>query len=142
MTAVRRWWALEGSDRLRLPLLMLALPMVSLTLRLAGYKRTRSLVEWLSGHRHTRAANPLELETAYRLAQLAATAGRRGPVQATCLRQALVVYGVLRRRGLRPELRFGVRREDDGIGAHAWVELEHRSLDVAGDPDAHQPFPH
>jgi len=140
MRSVRRWWALEGGDRLRLPFLMLVLPVVSLTLRLAGYKRTRRLVEWLSSHRHPRAANQQELETAHRLAQLAAIAGRRGPVQATCLRQALVVYGMLRRRGLRPEFKFGVRREGDGIGAHAWVELEHRSLDMTGDPDTHQPF--
>ena len=119
---------------------MLALPLVSLTLRLAGYKRTRRLIEWLSGHRHPRTANQADLETAYRLAQLAAIAGRRGPIQATCLRQALVVYGTLRRRGLRPELKFGVRRENDGIGAHAWVQLEHLSLDAAPDPDTHQPF--
>lgn len=142
MRAVSRWWALQGGDRLRLPVLMLVLPLISLTLRLAGYKRTRRLVERLSGHRHPRAANQEDLEAAYGLAQLAAVAGRRGPVQATCLRQSLVVYGVLRRRGLQPELKFGVRREDDGIGAHAWVELEHQSLDVAGDPNAHQPFTH
>jgi len=142
MKAMRRWWALKDGDRLRLPMLMLALPLASLTLRLAGYKRTRRLVEWLSGHRHPRAANQQDLETAHRLAQLAAIAGRRGPVQATCLRQALVVYGMLRLRGLRPEFKFGVRGEGDGIGAHAWVELEHRSLDMTGDPDTHQPFTH
>jgi hypothetical protein len=140
MSAVRRWWALEAGDRLRLPLLMLALPLISLTLRLTGYKRTSRLIEWLSSHRAPRRAHQQDLDAALRLAQLAAIAGRRGPVQATCLRQALLVYGTLRRRGLRPELKFGVRREDDGIGAHAWVELEQRSLDVAGDPDTHQPF--
>lgn len=140
MRAARRWWGLEPGDRLRLPLLMLALPLVSLALRLAGYKRTLRVVEWLSGHNAPRAASQHDLDAAHRLAQLAAIAGRRGPVQATCLRQALVVYGTLRRRGLEPQLKFGVRRENDGIGAHAWVQLEHLSLDAATDPDSHQPF--
>jgi len=141
MNALRRWWALPPAERLHLLLLMLALPLVSLALHTAGYKRTRRVVEWLSSHPHPRAANEEDFDAARRLAQLAATAGRRGPVQTTCLRQALVVYGTLRRHGLQPELKFGVRRDGDGIGAHAWVELEHRSLD-AGDPDLHRPFAH
>ena len=140
MKAVRRWWALDAGDRLRLPLLMAVLPVVSLSLRLTGYNRTRRLVERLSDRRVSRPASPRDLDAARRLSQLAAIAGRRGPIQATCLRQALVVYGTLRRRGLRPELKFGVRRENDGIGAHAWVQLEHLSLDAAPDPDTHQPF--
>jgi hypothetical protein len=64
---------------------------------------------------------------------LAQIAGRRGPVRATCLRQALVLHGWLRRRGLNPEIVIGVRR--DGVAAldaHAWVELEGESIDAAG----------
>lgn len=42
----------------------------------------------------------------------------------TCLRQALAVHWLLRRRGLQPELRFGVDRIDNAPDMHAWVELE------------------
>ncbi|MFC5577722.1 lasso peptide biosynthesis B2 protein [Lysobacter niabensis] len=141
MSALRRWWALAPGDRLRLLLLMLVLPLVSLALRSAGYQRTRNLVERLSGHPQPRTASNDDIESALGFAQLAATAGRRGPVEATCLRQALVVYGALRRRGLQPQLKFGVRREGDSIDAHAWVELEQRSLDVNA-TRPHQPFAH
>ena len=80
-----------------------------------------------------------ELARGERLARLAAIAGRHGPVEATCLRQSLLVYGLLRRRGSAPELKIGVRREDTAIAAHAWVELAGVSLDQT--PRNHSPFP-
>jgi hypothetical protein len=106
-------------------LLMLAcLPLVSLSLRLAGYVRTRRWVERFSPVALPRTATPTDLQSSERLAQLAAIAGRRGAITATCLRQSLLVYGWLRRRGLAPELVLGVRKLDASFDAHAWVELE------------------
>lgn len=102
--------------------------MIALSLRALDYQRTRRLVEWLTRHARPRTATEDDLRNAERLAQLAAIAGHRGLVQATCLRQALMVYGMLRRRGLQPELKLGVRREKDIFSAHAWVELEGQRL--------------
>jgi hypothetical protein len=42
---------------------------------------------------------------------------------ATCLHRALARYAVLRRAGLSPGFRLGVRGEADLVG-HAWVELD------------------
>ena len=128
MNAVQRWAALTPGDRIRLPLLMLSLPLVSAALRYVGYKRTRAVVERLSRHPHLRAANAADIQHAQRLAELAAIAGRRGLVEATCLPQTLVVYASLRRRGLRPQLRIGVTRNPALPLAHAWVELEGQAL--------------
>lgn len=105
--------------------LMALQPMLSLSLRVQGYVRTRRMVEALGRHPAPHAASPGELATAERLAQLANIAGRRGPVATTCLRQALVVHGLLRRRGLQPELKLGVgRRPGQAADMHAWVELD------------------
>ncbi|KZM79398.1 hypothetical protein A0J59_09680 [Cellulosimicrobium sp. I38E] len=43
-------------------------------------------------------------------------------VDGTCLRQALVVGHVLRRRG--PRLVLGVAKRDGTVSAHAWVEVQ------------------
>lgn len=46
---------------------------------------------------------------------------------ATCLVQALAADAILRRRGLTPELRIGVRARANGaipVEAHAWVECD------------------
>ena len=125
--AMQRLAALPAGERLRLLLMMLALPSVSLSLRVLGYVRTVRLVEWLS-RRPRRSAGDDDLREAEALAQLVAVASRRRFVQATCLRQAVLVHGLLRRRGLQPELKLGVRREGDDIEAHAWVELEGQAL--------------
>jgi hypothetical protein len=79
------------------------------------------------------------MQSAQRLTQLAAIVGRRGAITATCLRQSLLVYGILRRHGLGPELKLGVRKIDGTLDAHAWVQLEQTAL---GQGDAeHTPLP-
>ncbi|RZA16741.1 MAG: lasso peptide biosynthesis B2 protein, partial [Proteobacteria bacterium] len=100
--------------------------------------RTRRAVERLSRHRAPHAASSAELTEAKNLARLANIAGRRGPVEATCLRQSLLVFGWLRRSGLDPILQLGLRDQDGPFQAHAWVELEGtRLLPVDA---GHRPF--
>jgi hypothetical protein len=41
-----------------------------------------------------------------------------------CLRRSLVIQSLLARRGIRTELRFGVRKDDGELSAHAWLEYE------------------
>lgn len=126
--ALQRWRALTIGDRSRLLGLLLLLPMVSTSLKLFGYRRSLALAERLSRHRSPRSASGADLERAETLARLAAIAGRRGMVQATCLRQALAVYLLLRRRGLAPALKLGVDRQGSQPDMHAWVELDGQAL--------------
>lgn len=128
---LRGWLALSGRERAQFLGLMASLAAVHGSLALTGYVRTRRWVERLSAGGTRRTATSDDLEAARRLAQLAAIAGRRGAVRATCLRQALVLHGWLRRRGLAPEIVIGVRRDGEApLDAHAWVELEGASIDV------------
>ncbi|WP_310649438.1 lasso peptide biosynthesis B2 protein [Thermomonas sp. S9] len=119
------------------PLLLLMLPLVSLGLSLLGYRRMLALVERVGHRRQRHPATTQELEAARRLAGLLAIAGRRG-LPATCLRQALLLHLLLRRRGLAPQLLLGLRRTDGQPAMHAWVELEGTSLDPS--PLEHTPF--
>jgi len=129
---LRGWLALSGRERVQFVGLAASLAVVHASLALAGYVRTRRWVERLTADGAQRAATAEDLESARRLARLAEIAGRRGAVQATCLRQALVLHGWLRRRGLKPEIVIGVRRDGEApLDAHAWVELEGESIDVA-----------
>jgi len=122
--AFQQWRDLPPGERRLLFLLMLLQPMISLGLRLRGYRTMRGWLERHSEHRNVRAATQEDLAAAQRTAELAAIAGRRGPVATTCLRQSLAVFWLLRRRGLRPELKFGVDRVGATADMHAWVELE------------------
>lgn len=46
----------------------------------------------------------------------------RRPFTGTCLRQALLVGHALRRR--RPVVQVGVRKDDAGVAAHAWLVVD------------------
>ena len=50
-----------------------------------------------------------------------------------CLRKSLVLWYLLRCRGLNSELRIGMRRQDGVFQAHAWIEHQGQVLnDIQG----------
>lgn len=135
---LRGWLMLTGSQRVGLIAMMLALPPIAAALRLFGYQRTQRWLERHSQHAASRPASPGDFAAAQGLAGLASIAGRHGVIEATCLRQSLLVYWLLRRRGLNPEIKLGVRKQDDALDAHAWVELD--GLALAQSDLVHHPF--
>jgi hypothetical protein len=127
-SAIASWRALGSRDKRRLLLLMALLPLVHAALAMFRVQRVRGWLERNSAGRTPVDCTPERLADAQRLAELAAIAGRRGAVEASCLRQALVVWWWLRRRGLSPQLRLGTLGSGAGFAAHAWVELDSVAL--------------
>lgn len=79
--------------------------------------------EWLARFSRTAGAPDAHLQR-QQIVEAVAAAGRRAPFKATCLLEALAVEAMLRRRGHDARLRLGVMRPSaNGLGAHAWVEL-------------------
>jgi len=90
------------------------------TLRLAhALARRRATVE--------AAASALTRSAAQRVAQVAAF----HPGRALCLEQSIVLYVLLRRRGVPAELKLGV--QPSPFSAHAWVEHDGRPINEAED---------
>jgi len=54
------------------------------------------------------------------------------PFPATCLRQSLVLYALLERRGVPSRLCLGVAKQGPALDAHAWIECDGITFDVAG----------
>lgn len=133
-----RWLELTPADRWRLLGLMVALPLITALLRMFGVVRVRRGLERVSRSAAPRQADATDLQAAERLVQLAGIAGRRGAITATCLRQALLVYCLLRWRGFAPKFMLGVRKLEHSFDAHAWVELQGVQLGQAA--LAHTPF--
>jgi len=46
------------------------------------------------------------------------------PFPATCLRQSVVLYALLERRGVPSRVCFGVAKSGPALAAHAWVECD------------------
>lgn len=133
-----RWAALSWHDRTRLIGCAIGLPFIHASLAMLGYIRTRRWIETMSRRRSTHSASTAEIADARALAKAADIAGHHGAVHATCLRQSLLVYGVLRMKRLQPALHLGMRPAKVEFQAHAWVELEGQYL-LAND-EGHRPF--
>ena len=63
---------------------------------------------------------------------------RHWPFGDTCLRQALVIGALLRRRS--PDLVVGVAKIDGEVRAHAWLEIDSGRLDPLGAAAAYIPL--
>ena len=48
----------------------------------------------------------------------------RGFYRGNCLSRSATLWWLLRRQGVRSDLRIGVRKEDGQLQAHAWVECD------------------
>lgn len=71
---------------------------------------------------------------ARRLGALVTRTNRRVlPWEARCLTESLALWWLLRRRGIRAELRLGVRRILGPLESHAWVEHEGEPLNDTAD---------
>lgn len=98
------------------------LPVVALSLRLAGFNRTRTLLNRFISKKPGVSGQP-EMDQAQNIARMLSVAARYSPLQANCLRQSLVLWWLLARRGLESEIHFGVQKDpEEEFGAHAWVE--------------------
>jgi hypothetical protein len=49
---------------------------------------------------------------------------RRVPWRVVCFQRGLALHWMLRRRGIRSVLLYGVRRDPDGLAAHVWVDVD------------------
>jgi hypothetical protein len=128
-TRLDRWRALPADERRLLLGLALLLPAIWGALRCLGVRRTYRLLSGTVASAGVESTVSLAVQaSAMRLGQLLDIASRHGPYRATCLRQSLALWWLLRRRGLPAELRIGVAKVDAQMQAHAWVELAGRVI--------------
>lgn len=103
---------------------LLLLPGVQLSLRIRGFTRTAGTL----ARRSQRRAVPAHPRDARPLGEAVGLVAGRSVVGARCLGRSLVLWFLLRRRGVDAELVIGAEAPRGGeLPAHAWVE-------VAGEP--------
>jgi hypothetical protein len=108
-------------------------------LRLAGFRRWKNMLAWLapSSSPTTQQTAASQRQAAELIARVAATAARNFFFDTNCLEQSLVLWWLLRRRGITAELRIGARKEFERFEAHAWVEVDSTVLNDASAEHQH-----
>ena len=102
---------------------VLLLPLAKASLQWRGYGET-----FTSLQRRLAAIVPLTPEPGgiseqiRRTCHIVGAAQRRWPVKFTCLEESLVLWYLLRSQGIASRLRIGVRKTNEKVEAHAWVE--------------------
>jgi Transglutaminase-like superfamily len=121
---LRRFSALERPARGLFLRAALLLPLISLSLRLRGFRKTQAFLKRLLPSPKatldgTANSAPALTELIVRMVRAAV---RQGVGQPTCLEESLALWWLLRRQGIICDLRIGVRKEAEKFEAHAWVE--------------------
>ena len=108
-------------------------------LRLAGFRRWKTVLGWLPPSVDATARQPIasQRDAAELIARMAAAAARNFFFDTNCLEQSLVLWWLLRRRGIAAELRIGARKEFERFEAHAWVEVDSAVLNDANAEHQH-----
>jgi len=126
----RKFLRLSWPERGLFILVLYLLPIIALALRLMGLRRTQAILMRLAP-----APRPLgeDLEnTRYQqthvIARIVRAAANHSPYRANCLKQSLVLWWLLRRKGTEGDLWIGVSKAAGGMQAHAWVECGGRPL--------------
>ena len=98
------------------------LPLISISLRWRGFRKTKaSLEHFLSvpyGSQNPARTGPRRFDRA----DGREPRGAIGIGQPNCLEVSLVLWWLLARQGIASDLRVGVRKEGERFEAHAWVE--------------------
>jgi hypothetical protein len=104
--------------------------LVDLSLGLLPFRRIQQAMAKV-GKRGTPVPIGAPWFTIQRHLRLVRAAARHHLYPMGCLRQSLVLQSLLARRGIRTDLRMGVRKEGQRLSAHAWLECAGRPIGEA-----------
>lgn len=139
LTNFAKFWRLAPSERALFLVAMVSVAVIGMSLRLVSFRRIQDMLEPARG---VTGPEPSTLDAgvqARKIARLVAAASRHGPFRANCLPTSLALRHMLLCRGIKADLRVGVRKTADGkLEAHAWVE--HEGQPLIDKPDVHQRF--
>ena len=127
---------LSAAERSVLICALWLLPIVAIALRVKGLRFTQDLLVLVFRSRRSN-SEPIEsqISTTVRMVK---TAAKYYQPWANCLKKSLVLWILLRDRGIMSEIRIGVERESTTFAAHAWVEYQGMVLNDSD--DVHQRF--
>ena len=128
----QRWRGLARWERLTFLQALFLLPLAGLLLRFGRYQSLLSRLEKMTPLGKPRVGDGA-LPEARQTAEMVNAAARRGMYDATCLRRSLVLWWLLRRRGIDASLRIGAHIETGAFSAHAWVEFQDEVINDAPD---------
>lgn len=118
----RRFFQLSGYERRAVIEAAAVLVITRAGLKVAGFRGWKRALELLVRRTPVQPFVSDAIELARSVARLESAAARNLFFPANCLENSLVLWFLLRGRGIPAELRIGGRKNSQKFEAHAWVE--------------------
>lgn len=100
------------------------LPLTALGLHLFGLKHTQRFMQHFTPNTPTASLREEQkLQDGLIVARMVSAAANHGVYRANCLQKSLVLCWLLHRRGIKADLRIGVKKENHDLNAHSWAEI-------------------
>lgn len=131
---LRRFSALGQPAQMLFLRALLLLPAVSLSLKLRGFQATRATLQKVLSASVPQPLSDAVSQCVTLTARMVNAADRHGLVHPSCLAKSLTLWWLLGHQGITSSLRIGIRKENEKLQAHAWVEREGVALN---EPEEH-----
>ena len=139
----RRFSSLDASARATFARAAVLLPVISLSLRLRGFRATqKSLHKFLCSGKWAVSSSSQPAAAAHQssvkqTARMVEAAARNIWRSSTCLEKSLAIWWLLARQGVLSAVRIGARKSRTQFEAHAWVECHGVALNEPQEPHRH-----
>lgn len=109
------------------------LPLVSVSLRVRGFQRTKDGLEKKIVSLRAEHLGNGSLEILPMTCRMVKAGAHYGFGHPTCLEESLVLWYLLRAQNVAARFRIGVRKSPGKFEAHAWVECDGKALDESAE---------
>lgn len=121
----QRYRALDPEARKLFGRAATLLPLIALSLRLRGFKKTKeTLQKKLTRNFPQETEKEKTAETVQNTCRMVKAAAHYGIYRPTCLVESLTLWYLLQSQRISAGLRIGVRKLPEKFEAHAWVECQ------------------
>ena len=121
---LQRFRALERPAQTLFLRALVALPLVALSLKCRGFDKTRATLQKMFSCANSELNSGFSKKRARLVAHAVNSADRHGLAHFSCLTKSLTLWWLLGRQGISSHLRIGVRKENNRLEAHAWLERD------------------
>lgn len=128
----RQFRSMPKADRKLFMRIAFVVPLVEISLKLVGFNQIVNFLHRFSNFNGTVQNQSNEVKRYKRLLFLFYA---KFPFAGKCLARSIALWFLLKRKGIETDLRFGMKKENGKLLAHAWVEYKGKPLTL--DPEVH-----
>lgn len=128
LSKIKTFFELPISDKLVLIKISLLVPLIEIGIKTIKFKKTFNILNLFVSKNTKPIKN--ELIEINRHVNLLYLFQRQFPFLGKCLSRSLGIWFLLAKKGINTQLKFGMKKENNELLAHSWLEYNGKMLDI------------